>query len=228
MTIGYPGVPFGGYPQDYYGLGSVFFNSVPPPAVHIHLHLYTDLASSSSEIPSLRPKIVQEAESYGNGGEGEEDVDVPPSTGLATPEEQKEFELWLRGVWQAKEKRLAEFSTDQAFTAHGSPEVVPIKQVYVKAFCILPLRHGRRERILTVDGGMIISLHVGREDYSPSPLSPLPSPLSSNTRISSDGSRGEGQWRDTVEHDRSCKYWLGYSIHVAICPHSSHKHNDTQ
>jgi len=46
LTIGYPGVPAGKYPQDYYGLFSVFLYGVPPPTLHIHIKIY-----NMSEIP---------------------------------------------------------------------------------------------------------------------------------------------------------------------------------
>ncbi|RSH91971.1 hypothetical protein EHS25_009341 [Saitozyma podzolica] len=109
VTIGYPGVPYGKYPQEWYGLGSIFFRSVPPPTVHIHLHLYTDLSSPSSPIPSLR------------------------TPQLAHPSQARAFELWLRGVWTEKEKRLSRFmKTDQRFVGDGGEqarEVVPIRQV---------------------------------------------------------------------------------------------------
>ncbi|WVQ98757.1 hypothetical protein IAU59_005888 [Kwoniella sp. CBS 9459] len=120
VTIGYPGVPYGKYPQDWYGLFSVFFRSVPPPTVHIHLHLYTDLASENSEVPSLIAKPPQLS-----------DDDVPPATtGLATAEEARAFELWLRGVWTAKEKRMERFYQNQSFRGDEGTvrEVVPIRQ----------------------------------------------------------------------------------------------------
>jgi hypothetical protein len=66
---------------------------------------------------------------------------------LASPEEARAFELWLRGVWGEKEKRMEGFSRDQRFfssepesdSANGSGiggegresgvEVVKIRQV---------------------------------------------------------------------------------------------------
>ncbi|WWC61097.1 uncharacterized protein I303_103675 [Kwoniella dejecticola CBS 10117] len=121
VTIGYPGVPYGKYPQDWYGLFSVFFRSVPPPTVHIHLHLYSNLTSSTSEVPSLVSKPL----AAGN--------DQPPSdTGLASPEETRAFELWLRGIWTAKEKRMERFYRDGRFESGegGAREVVPRSKWY--------------------------------------------------------------------------------------------------
>ncbi|OCF35476.1 acyltransferase [Kwoniella heveanensis BCC8398] len=121
VTIGYPGVPYGKYPQDWYGLFSVFLRSVPPPTVHIHLHLYSNLSSDKSEVPSLVTKQPPAGS----------DAVPPATTGLATVEEARAFELWLRGVWTAKEKRMERFYLDQSF--HGGEgavrEVVPVRQI---------------------------------------------------------------------------------------------------
>lgn len=107
-TIGYPGVPYGKYPQDYYGLFSVFLRSVPPPTVHIHLQLYSNLTSPDCPIPSLTQK------------ESDQAVDK---------EEARAFELWIRKVWQDKEKRMESFYREQRFD--GTVETVPIRQLQV-------------------------------------------------------------------------------------------------
>ena len=105
---------------------SVFFRSVPPPTVHIHLHIYSDLSSSGSGIPSLisRPLTTP--------SELRKD-DVPSKdTGLATPEEAKAFELWLRRVWTEKEKRMEGFFKNGKFESgeggENVREVAPIRQ----------------------------------------------------------------------------------------------------
>ena len=91
-----------------YGVFSVFLRSVPPPSVHIHLHLYTDL--SSAGIPSLSSE-----------------------TGLASPDEARAFELWLRKVWADKEKRMEGFFRNGAFESgeggRDAKEVVSIRQL---------------------------------------------------------------------------------------------------
>jgi hypothetical protein len=64
---------------------------------------------------------------------------------LASPEEARAFELWLRGVWGEKEKRMEGFSRDQRFFSsepesdsagerrsregEGDVEVIKIRQV---------------------------------------------------------------------------------------------------
>jgi lysocardiolipin and lysophospholipid acyltransferase len=103
--------------NDRYGLGSVFLRSVPPPTIHIHLHLYSNLASENSPIPSL---VTQK------------DSD-PALDGLASPEEARAFELWLRGLWTEKEQRLTRFYEQGRFTSgegdEGAREVIPIHQL---------------------------------------------------------------------------------------------------
>ncbi|BEI87178.1 hypothetical protein CcaverHIS002_0705240 [Cutaneotrichosporon cavernicola] len=106
ITIAYPGVPFGKYPQEWYGLGSVFLRGVPPPTVRLHLHLY-----SMEEIPSL-PRPPHNSS------------DITP---LATQEEAREFELWLRNVWIQKEARLERMLNDNVDEKMTSVEV-PIEQ----------------------------------------------------------------------------------------------------
>jgi hypothetical protein len=49
---------------------------------------------------------------------------------LASKEEARAFELWLRKLWTAKEKRLTGFFHDQQFEGEDhAREVVPIRQL---------------------------------------------------------------------------------------------------
>ncbi|ORY23045.1 acyltransferase-domain-containing protein [Naematelia encephala] len=128
LTIGYPGIPLGNYPQDHYGLLSVFFRSVPPPTVHLHMHLYSDLSSPDSGIPSLiSPRTTEIIE-----GEGKDDSVPPGDTGLATKEEARAFELWIRDVWTKKEQRMKAFYAEQKFVSseggESAREIIPIRQ----------------------------------------------------------------------------------------------------
>jgi 1-acyl-sn-glycerol-3-phosphate acyltransferase len=119
ITIGYPGVPFGSYPQEWYGLGSVFWRGVSPPLVRIHLKLYDLAPTAPDPVPSLS------------------------SSGEASPEEARAFELWLRGVWEKKEDKVRHFARLSAMAVttgqdemamdlnpeQGPCEVVPIRQL---------------------------------------------------------------------------------------------------
>ena len=119
VTIGYPGVPLGSYPQDHYGLFSVFWRSVPPPTVHVHLRLYSDLTAPGCEIPSLVVKP------QGDVPAGQ----VPADTGLASPDESKAFERWLRALWIEKDERMKRFCRDQRFVGEEkAEEVVVVRQ----------------------------------------------------------------------------------------------------
>lgn len=50
-------------------------------------------------------------------------------SGLANAEEARAFELWLRNLWTAKERRLEQFYESQRFD--GPCDIVPIQQMYV-------------------------------------------------------------------------------------------------
>jgi len=112
--------------QTRYGLLSTFFRSVPPPTVHIHLHLYSNLSSPDSEIPSLISKPLKTPSDF------KKDSVPPTDTGLASVEEAKAFELWLRGIWMEKEKRMEGFFKNGRFESGeggvNAREVVPIRQ----------------------------------------------------------------------------------------------------
>jgi len=108
---------------------SVFFRSVPPPTVHIHLHIYSNLTSPDSVVPSLISKHTDKPQAGGQNGVSR------THTGIASPEEHRAFELWLRGVWTDKEKRMERFFKEGRFESgeggENAREVVPIRQMYV-------------------------------------------------------------------------------------------------
>jgi lysocardiolipin and lysophospholipid acyltransferase len=97
--------------------------------VHLHLHLHGDLLKGEdvSGIPSL-------IASTAGAGEGAVGGEVKSDTGLASPEEARSFELWLRGKWLEKEDMMEKFSRDQRFTNATEDEgelreIVTIRQV---------------------------------------------------------------------------------------------------
>jgi lysocardiolipin and lysophospholipid acyltransferase len=81
----------------------------------MHLRLHNDL----SAIPSLPSPV------HGTNTSPEKGSAVQPQQ-MATPEEARAFELWLRGVWKEKDERLQGFVRAQAF--EGEAEVVPVRQ----------------------------------------------------------------------------------------------------
>ena len=112
ITIGYPGIPPRGYGQDFYTLRSVFFQSVPPPEIHLHLRLF-----KQSEIPFGK---VSSQDGAGRGAE-------------ASPEEVAEFDGWLRERWVEKDAMMDAFYRDGRFPPAGKgvkttkPVEVPVR-----------------------------------------------------------------------------------------------------
>jgi len=58
VTMAYPGIPEFKYGQAYYTLRSIFFDRIPPPAVHMHIRVLTchgkcRLATSPRLIPTF-------------------------------------------------------------------------------------------------------------------------------------------------------------------------------
>jgi len=89
VTIGYPGIPSGGYGQDYYTLQSIFGRGAPPPLIHMHLKSY----NVKYDVPI-----------------GRESLSHSSTTGAdATDAEKKEFDAWLLQRWRDKDDRLDNF-----------------------------------------------------------------------------------------------------------------------
>jgi hypothetical protein len=108
VTIGYPGIPPTGYAQDFYTLRSIFFQGIAPPAIHLHLRLY-----SMSEIPF---GSVSADDSVERGAE-------------ATAEETAVFERWLVNRWVEKDRLMDGFHKNGNFShAEG---VLPTQQVEI-------------------------------------------------------------------------------------------------
>ena len=96
VTIGYPGIPAGGFGQEYYTLQSVFSTRTPPPIVHMHLRAYIVKHDVPIGHSSLSPK---------------EAPAVPASAAAiaASAEEKKAFEEWLLARWREKDDMLEHF-----------------------------------------------------------------------------------------------------------------------
>lgn len=80
---------------------------MPPPTVHIHLKLHSDL----SDIPSIR--LSNLAPTPDSGADSE--LQKAAEDAVASPEEARAFELWLRNVWKEKDERLKRFVKEQKF-----------------------------------------------------------------------------------------------------------------
>lgn len=123
FTIGYPGVPPGGYGQDFYTLRSIFMQGVPPPAIHIHFTLtkITDpVAGDTSSNPPAVANVVTAS------------IDVPPLGANTKPaesseEERSAFESWLRERWTQKDGQMHKFYRDGDFVGGDFTKIVAEK-----------------------------------------------------------------------------------------------------
>lgn len=105
LTIGYPGVPRGGYAQEWYGLKSVFQKGISPPTIHIHLRL-TNLEVET--VPGVSP--LSETDKSDSGEDHKLAFPSKSSDmGLASATEAKVFGTWLRNRWSDKEVLLDGF-----------------------------------------------------------------------------------------------------------------------
>ncbi|KAL6304272.1 acyltransferase-domain-containing protein [Sparassis latifolia] len=106
VTVSYPGTPPLGYGQSYYTLRSIFFDRVPPPAVHMHIrHFKVNKevpigGDVSASIPNGTP--------YGSFKSHATEVDIPK-------EEGDKFELWLRSLWGEKDTLIDKYLETGSF-----------------------------------------------------------------------------------------------------------------
>ncbi|SCZ99031.1 BZ3500_MvSof-1268-A1-R1_Chr7-1g09362 [Microbotryum saponariae] len=100
ITIGYPGIPSGGYAQSYYTLQSIFAASQGPDQVSMHLRKI-----NLADIPignvdrSLTPVQLDDA---------------------LTAEERKTFDEWVRARWTEKDELMDGYYKTGAFEAKES------------------------------------------------------------------------------------------------------------
>lgn len=101
------GVPPMGYGQFYYTLRSIFFDGIPPPAVHMHIRRFDvpkdvpigDISRSISGAPNNDPLHVQ-------------------MLGADIPEDEREaFDVWLRNRWTEKDQLMQRFHDTGSFSS---------------------------------------------------------------------------------------------------------------
>ncbi|TFK40968.1 acyltransferase-domain-containing protein [Crucibulum laeve] len=131
LTVLYPGVPPTAYGQTYYTLRSIFFDSVPPPVIHMHLRLFDVANVPIGDLSSTKPSCVP------GGPENKHavEVDIPV-------DEKDAFDLWLRQLWQEKDESMDRFYETGSFKSSpdGSSLVhIPLrlrgKREILDAFC---------------------------------------------------------------------------------------------
>jgi len=130
ITVAYPGVPPMGYGQSYYTLRSIFFDGIPPPAIHMHIRRF-DVAA---DVPIGKvPAHLSRAQPDGLPRGEVPIVDVPE-------DERQTFDVWLRDRWIEKDKLMQRFHDTGSFSS--SLDKYPEIDV--------PLRLKRKREILTV------------------------------------------------------------------------------
>ncbi len=99
----------------------------------MHFHLHDNLSSPDCPIPSLIPKCTPadtgDTITAGTAAPAAAAA-AAEDPGLATPDEARAFELWLRKTWTEKEKRMVAFHEHQAFPeGKDGVEVFAVRQV---------------------------------------------------------------------------------------------------
>ncbi|GAA5918522.1 hypothetical protein JCM1841_003280 [Sporobolomyces salmonicolor] len=101
-TLGYSGVPPQSYAQSYYTLQSIFGRGISPPTVHLHLRWHALESIPIGNVrPTARPQHLEQE---------------------LTQEERSRFAEWLRGVWEDKDRLMAQFGERGAFAAEEEGE----------------------------------------------------------------------------------------------------------
>lgn len=109
ITVGYPGVPAGGYAENYYTLSSTFGRGVPPPAVHLHLRI-VDLAA----VPSIHPRDAV--------GKSPKQIDDD-----LTVEDRAIFQEWTRQRWVEKDELMDHFYEHGKFLEGAKSVQFPVR-----------------------------------------------------------------------------------------------------
>lgn len=91
---------------------SIFFDRIPPPAVHMHIRVF----DVSREVPigdisASNPNVLPQ-----NRGRAVE---------TEVPEKEKEaFDVWLRDLWREKDSMMVRYLETGSFAEEGQKEVV--------------------------------------------------------------------------------------------------------
>ena len=121
-----------GYGQSYYTLRSIFFDRIPPPAVHMHIRRF----DVTKDVPiGNNPGIISEHPPNGPFDGKTLGVDV-------AEEERQTFDLWLRNRWAEKDQLMQRFHDTGTFSSSldKHPEIiVPLRLNHMheilNAFC---------------------------------------------------------------------------------------------
>jgi hypothetical protein len=96
-----------GYGQSHYTLRSIFFDGIPPPAVHMHIRRF-DVAA---DVPIGNiPRSISGTPLDGRSREEVLGVEVPE-------DERQTFDVWLRGRWLEKDQLMQRFHDSGSFSS---------------------------------------------------------------------------------------------------------------
>jgi hypothetical protein len=108
-----------GYGQSYYTLRSIFFDGIPPPAIHMHIRRF-DVAADVpiGKIPRSIPGTSLDGLPRGD----DLGVDVPEDEGQT-------FDVWLRDRWTEKDQLMQRFHDSGSFSPLNKyPEInIPLQ-----------------------------------------------------------------------------------------------------
>lgn len=122
--VHHSGIPPMGYGQAYYTLRSIFWDRVPPPAVHMHIRRF-DVAKDVpiGDVSKTNPTVLPTTPSNGSAKLTALEADVPEV-------EKDKFDVWLRELWLEKDKvmsRYLETGTMSPALEKEAEVVIPVK-----------------------------------------------------------------------------------------------------
>ena len=127
------GIPPFGYGQSYYTLRSIFMDRVPPPQIHMHIRKF-DVATQVpiGDLSASHSTAIPNGNAKGSPKEMVE-TDIPPT-------ERDKFDLWLRNLWDTKDRDMDRVQETGSFVSDTSSRIeIPIKirskRDVLDAFC---------------------------------------------------------------------------------------------
>jgi len=127
------GIPKLGYGQDYFTLRSIFFDGVPPPAIHLHLRIFdvptTTMTLNGGDAGIQTVPIGNLTTASGAAPPDPQarrtvEVDIPP-------QEKEVFDKWLWGLWESKDEDMERFLDTGSFSAKEA-DMTPIVKIPVE------------------------------------------------------------------------------------------------
>lgn len=111
------------YGQSWYTLRSIFLSGVPPPAIHLHLRMFSMDKVPIGDLSKTTPSVIHQSSSA-------VEVEIPES-------EKTAFDLWLRELWHEKDKAITRWFEGASFakTSFEIPLRLRRNRDILDAFC---------------------------------------------------------------------------------------------